>query len=522
MRVNGPIQLFPLVRVALVLIVGIVVGALIAGEVRHGEEHVALVYVYGLFLVSVGLLLLPRLKAFTKSFLIWVSVGLLGTCLFLCQHNKLNPRLSDQPVLYEAVLTSEPEQRGKVVRFDMTVLSGPLSGQRVKASVLRDTVEQRYRHLHIGDGIRAFSVMEPPRTIYQNAHFNYPQWLRAHGFVATTFIYYTDWEKCQVSLAPLSAVDMVRLRATQLRERLLRRYRSSGLADETYALVAAMTLGDKSALKRELKETYAVSGASHVLALSGLHLGIISILLLLLFRQLRLGNMGQAVLVPVVWLYVFVVGLSPSVVRAAIMLTVYAVVSMLGRDKLSLNTLALAALLMLVFSPMTLWDVGFQLSFMAMLSIFLFFRPVYRCVSSEWLDRHRLVRALWTVTVVSFTAQIGTAPLVAYHFGRFSSYFLLANFLVVPCAYAILCGALLFFLTTPFPVVQGACATFIQFFATTQSRGLEWIASLPGASIEGLHPSAVQVVMIYLFIGVLALIGRYVRKMHRLRRQFAR
>lgn len=514
MRVNGPIQLFPLVRVAVVLIVGIAVGAQMA-------TSVAPVFVYGLLLVAVASLLLPGVKPVMHSCMIWLSVGLLGVCLYVCQHDKLNPRLSDRPVLYEAVLMSEPEQRGKVVRFDMTMLSGPLSGCRVKASVLRDTVEQCYRHLHIGDGMRAFSVMEPPRTIYQNSNFNYPQWLRAHGFVATTFIYYTDWEKCRLSLAPLSSVDVVRLRAMQLRERMLRRYRSSGFADETYALVAAMTLGDKSGLKQELKDTYAVSGASHVLALSGLHLGIISMILLLLFRQFRLDGLGQALLVPVVWLYVFMVGMSPSIVRAAIMLTVYAVVSMAGRDRLSLNTLALAALLMLVFNPMTLWDVGFQFSFMAMLSIFLFFRPVYRCVSFEWLGRHRLARALWTVTVVSFTAQIGVAPLVAYYFGRFSTYFLLANFLVVPCAYAILCGALLFFLSMPFPVVQGACAKFIQFFAVAQSRGLEWIASLPGASIEGIRLSAAQVFLIYLFIAVLALLGVYFRKMWHIHRQFA-
>ena len=531
MRVNGPVQRYPLVRVALVLIVGIVVGAQIAGEVRfnpllsspcQGEEHVASVYVYGLLLVAVASLLLPGVKPLMHSCLIWLSVGLLGACLYLGRHDRLHPQLTDRPVFYEAVLMSEPEQRGKVVRFDMMILGGPLSGKQVKASVLRDTVEQRYRHLHIGDGLRAFSVLEPPRTIYQNSNFNYPQWLRAHGFVATTFIYYTDWEQCRLSLAPMPAVDVMRLRALQLRDRLLRRYRSSGFADETYALVAAMTLGDKSGLKQEQKDTYAVSGASHVLALSGLHLGIISILLLLLFRQLRLGDIGQMVLVPVVWAYVFVVGMSPSVVRAAIMLTVYAVVSMLGRDKLSLNTLALAAVLMLVFNPMTLWDVGFQMSFMAMLSILLFFRPVYRCVSFEWLGRHRLIRALWTVTVVSFTAQIGTAPLVAYYFGRFSTYFLLANFLVVPCAYAILCAALLFFLTMPFPAVQGVCAKTIQVFATLQSRGLEWIASLPGASIEGLHPSAVQVALVYLLIAVLALLATYLHKMHRLHRQFSK
>ena len=110
-----------------------------------------------------------------------------------------------------------------------------------------------------------------------------------------------------------------------------------------YAVVAAMTLGDKSQLTKELRDTYAISGASHILALSGLHLGIIYTLLSLLLSRRRWQVLSQVVIIVCIWLFVFLVGLSASVVRSAVMVSIYALLSLGHRDKLSVNTLAFAA-----------------------------------------------------------------------------------------------------------------------------------------------------------------------------------
>ena len=127
------------------------------------------------------------------------------------------------------------------------------------------------------------------------------------------------------------------------------------------------------------------------------------------------------------------------------MITVYSVVRLLNRDRSSLNTLALTAIILLVLHPQNLWDVGFQLSFMAVLSIILFAPTLYGLFSYEQLQHHWLLRWAWTLITVSVAAQLGTAPLVAYYFGRFSCYFLLSNFIVIPCATIILYTAVLLF-----------------------------------------------------------------------------
>ena len=287
------------------------------------------------------------------------------------------------------------------------------------------------------------------------------------------------------------------------RAKLLDRLSESGVDGSVYAVVAAMTLGDKSQLTKELRDTYAVSGASHILALSGLHLGIIYTLLSLLLSRRRWQVISQVVIIVCIWLFVFLVGMSASVVRSAVMITVYALLSLGHRDKMSVNTLAFAAIVMLLFNPKSLFDVGFQLSFMAVLAILLFY-PLFESVwSQQFLLGHRLFRWLWTTLAVSCAAQIGVAPLIAYYFGRFSCYFLLTNLVVVPAATLILYLSLLVLLIP-------SLAYLLIYIVDALNQLLLWITMLPGASIEGLHPTLLQVWMTYVIIG--AVYGLLIRR----------
>lgn len=274
------------------------------------------------------------------------------------------------------------------------------------------------------------------------------------------------------------------------RSLLLERLETAGLSDDRYAVVAAMALGDRSALTKELKETYSKTGASHVLALSGLHLGIIYALLSMLVVGRRWQMITQVATVLSIWAFVFLTGMSASVVRSAIMLTVYALLALGHRQKMSVNTLAFTAIVMLLVTPKALFDVGFQMSFMAVFSILLFVPLFYRPFSAEYLMTHRAVSWLWGIVAVSVAAQIGVAPLIAYYFGRFSCYFLLTNFIVIPAATLILYLALG---TLLIPSLGVVLASMVGLLNTT----LLYIATIPGATIEGLHPSVGLTVAIY-------------------------
>ena len=279
----------------------------------------------------------------------------------------------------------------------------------------------------------------------------------------------------------------------QQRSKLLERFSESGMDADAYAVVAAMSLGDKSELTHDLKETYSVSGASHVLALSGLHLGLIYMLLSLFLPRRRWPALSQLFMILVVWMFVFLVGMSVSVVRSAVMFTVYGLLSIGNREKMSVNALAFTAIVMLVWNPSWLFDVGFQMSFMAVLAILLFV-PLFEDVfPAAYLMEHRWLKWTWGMVAVSCSAQLGVAPLIAYYFGRFSTYFLLTNFVVVPATFLIISLSLVVLL---FP----SLAYLLLYIVKSLNSILSGIATLPGACIDGLRPTILQVAMCYVVI----------------------
>ena len=308
-------------------------------------------------------------------------------------------------------------------------------------------------------------------------------------------------QRAQQDTSSISRLDRSKTYFLEKRNELLERLSDHGVDGSVYAVVAAMTLGDKSQLTNELRKTYAITGASHILALSGLHLGLIYTLLSLLLSRRRWWIVSQVVIIVCIWLYVFLVGMTVSVVRSAVMITVYALLSLGHRDKMSVNTLAFAAIVMLLFNPLSLFDVGFQLSFLAVLAILLFYSLFEGVWPQPFLMDHRVFKWLWTMLSVSCAAQIGVAPLIVYYFGRFSCFFLLTNLLVVPAATLILYLSLVVLLIP-------SLAYLLIYMVDTLNHLLTWVATLPGVSIEGLHPTLLQVSMVYVIIMAVYLLLR--------------
>lgn len=509
MKPNGRIQQFPLLRVALMLVAGIVAGDALYGAVG---QSVWMLSAVALLLLSFTLWHRP----ITQSCVIMAVIVLAGAWRVTARLGDVCMTLPDKPVCYEAVVASRPVAHGKVVRCDLLVSNGALVRRKIKASILCNERDGRARRLSVGDGMRIVSELREPENYHKDSNFDYRRWMSVHGFVATAFLLPSSWQSLPVSLDSLSRTDRISLRAMRMRESLLSRIHSlRGMSAEERAVVAAMTLGDKSGLTGELKETYSVTGASHVLALSGLHLGIIYFILTLLFSRRRVHAMGQAAVVVTIWGYVFMVGLPASAVRAATMFSLCSLVSMLNRDRMSLNTISFAAVVMLAANPLYLWDVGFQMSFMAVIGILVFYNPFYRCLSDRRVWGVRMFRRLWALTSVSVAAQLGVAPLIAYYFGRFSCYFILTNIIAVPLTTLIIYFTFILFALTPLPVLQGWAGEVLLRLVSWLNGGLELVASLPGASIDGIRMSVPRVALVYVIIACTYCLGIYAARLHR-------
>ncbi len=463
--------------------------------------HVGMWVWLGALFGSLFVAVVCRRWPMAQSLCVLLATLFAGCVLVTHAELRLQVAYVDRPVGYEGVVFSEPEERGKVVQFDMMMAEGPYQGKKVRAALLRDTVQHRYRNLHLGDGIMAQSVIERARR-FLGSTFDYPFYLHVRDFVGTTFIYYNAWQKKSVSTGGIPVGSRLRLRMLLLRQRLLQHTAHLGLSDEAASLLTAMTLGNKQQLSTATRDVYQATGVSHVLALSGLHLGIIYMLLVHLLPRRRHALLREVVLLAAIWAYVLLVGMSPSVVRAATMVSVYAFTRLLNRRGQPLNALALAATVLMVANPLCIYDVGFQLSFTAVLFILFFFKPLYGVLPERWLQRWRVLRWLWSMVVMSIVAQVGTAPLVMHYFGTFAVYFLPANLIVVPLAILLIYGMLLLLLLTPFPGVQQGVASILSALVAWQHNILSAIASWHGATITDIQLSTMQTWLVYVMMAV--------------------
>lgn len=476
-KLRHPFRAAPLLLPSVALAAGVLAG-----------QYVAVTTCWLLFFVLMAVFLCLHKWPNSQSLALLLcvaSVGALRSSMVRSEHDAVT--WPDGEVCCEVVVTSEVVEKPKTVAADV-IIAG--NGRKVKCYLAKDTASLR---LAVGDRLRISSLLERNRE-WRKGTFDYRLYQEVHGFAGQTFVRRGNWQLLSRSWDGLTLWQQLRLHFLCYRHLLLQRYRSMGFSGEAYAVVAAMTLGDKSAMTSELKDVYAISGASHVLALSGLHLGIVYVLLSLLVPGRRWRFATQLLAVFGIWAFALLVGLPSSVVRSAVMITTYALLSIAHRGRPSLNALALAALIILLVNPYSLFDVGFQLSFAAMLAILLLLPLMESYVSSEWLLSHPVWRWLWGLASVSVAAQAGTAPLVAYYFGRFSTWFLLTNLVVIPATTLILYMALAALLVPALGVV-------LLHVVSSLNAVLSMMATrLPCASIEGLQPTVVQTVAVCVII----------------------
>lgn len=304
----------------------------------------------------------------------------------------------------------------------------------------------------------------------------------------------------------LSSFERTILKAQDFRQQAEQQLHTLHIGEQDFAVIAAMAMGDKSALSQETKEVYSISGTSHILAVSGLHIGIIFQLIILLLGGKRRSKLTIILSTTIVWAYVIFIGFPASAVRAATMLSIYSMVLLSLRPDPTLNTLALAYIIMVLVNPFNIFDIGFQMSFLAVGSILLFY-PLFFCLLSS---HSNIIRAIWGLFCVSLAAQIGTLPLIVFYFGRISCYSLITSFIAIPAATLILYLCVLLFILSPLTyisflaspteglmqLVMNVLTSITQFINTA----FQLTSMLPGASIEHVHLSLLQLAILYVAI----------------------
>lgn len=342
MQVNGFLQRFPLLRIALYLAIGIIVGEACYPTLGTGFWAIC---------ASIGLVaaLLFKPPKWQNCCILFVTLTL-GAALISRSNQKADRPLPHGISHFEGIITSTPTLKGKTWRCDLmlTRLNGQAlhEAMKVKTTILNDP--NRPMQLQVCNGIIATSVLNKPQNHWKNASFDYALWLRRHGYQAETFIPYNQFHTAKFPIT-LSRWQRITLHIRQFRDHILRHFTTStDIEQQDKAILQAMVLGHREAISKATREAYSRSGASHILALSGLHIGIIFSIFLLVFRRNALGILLSII---AAWAFALFVGLPSSAIRSAVMLTIYALSTLSNEENQGLNSLALAALVVLCLNP---------------------------------------------------------------------------------------------------------------------------------------------------------------------------
>lgn len=332
--------------------------------------------------------------------------------------------------------------------------------------------------------------------------FDFAAFMRTKNIYYQSFIQNGDWQIVKKEQGSAFFTYLYKTRSRLLR--ILKTY----LPDEdNYGVTASLTLGYRAALGDQISEAYANAGAIHVLAVSGLHVGLIFWLLNLFLNRLPQYNIAQILLKIVlalsgIWLFAFLTGGSPSVMRASIMFSVIVVGKYTFRSGKIYNSLAAAAFISLLWNPYFLFTVGFQLSYLAVLGI-VYFQPK---IVKIWYADNIIVDYLWQLLCVSLAAQLAVIPISLYYFHQLPVYFWLSSLLAVPAAFAIMVLTILLFISAPIStVIASLFAWILNAILTILNVSVVAINQFPFSTIEAIWLYPIEVLFLYVALVFFAL-----------------
>lgn len=344
---------------------------------------------------------------------------------------------------------------------------------RLRVRVLIPSIEDEFSQ---GDGITFKATIEqfPPLHPYEN---DYRANLRLRGINFSAFIP-TD------SILTHTEASSPRWHYTRLRPILAHALATSRLDDTTYEFLLATILGDTSGLDQEIRAAFSSSGVAHILALSGLHVGILSGLLLFLLAPLNIAglrNLRIFITLIILWGYAVLTGLSPSVTRAVIMATTLGIGYMIGRMNFAMNAIMLAAIVILLISPEQLFMPGFQMSFAAAITI------VMTMAAIDFNRRNRPRFLLLSSITVTLAASLSAGAIAAFHFHSFPLLCPLANIPAILLLPWLLGGGIAIIVLQLIGLPSGWLCDAVDALLRLLLRIIDIIGSLPGATLTGLH-----------------------------------
>ncbi|MBL0046529.1 MAG: ComEC family competence protein [Bacteroidetes bacterium] len=398
-----------------------------------------------------------------------------------------------------AQINEAPVDKGKSIRAEVKLIGMKQEDKwktcfgKAMISLARDSMSTQ---LHYGDLLllhTSFNAIPAPQN---PSEFNYRRYLQFHNIHFQAYCKASAWINLKQNRG-----NVILKKCLALRDYLLKVFRENGISGQEYAVGAALILGYEDKLDAEIMNAYAASGALHVLSVSGLHIAIVLVILnslLFFLDRFKRGSLLKAlILLFLLWVYAALTGLSPSVLRSAAMFSLIIIGKSLDRHTNIYNTLATSMLALLIWNPFLLMEVGFQLSYLAVLGIVSF----QAAIQGLWEPRNKLLQHIWTLTGVSIAAQLSTFPLGLFYFHQFPNYFLLSNLIVIPVSTAVLYLGVAVCLLAKLKLATVFLCKLLSGSLWFLNAAVLFFEQLPHSVIQGISLTVLESSLLYMLMG---------------------
>jgi competence protein ComEC len=428
-----------------------------------------------------------------------VLLSLLIVLVFAVYTNQREPEIHELPESwYQAEVLSFPQHKAKSLCMTLNLLHqlDTISSSMSKVKMISYFKQDDDLVLLLKPGDKILLKIKPEvlRNQGNPYEFDYASYLRSRE------IYYTGFIEGENHVTIRKYEAGVRFLPEYMQKFIMDRILLCSKNEDSVAVLLAICLGSKDFLDRDLKTAYTNAGGIHVMAVSGLHVGLIWLFLGYLFSFMGKGRRGEFLRaflsIFILWLYALMTGLSPSVTRSALMFSLINIGKVLNRQSSIYNSLMIAAFFQLSFKPDSLFDPGFQFSYMAVFSI-VYFHPLIRGLFPE---KNLIFNKLLDLSAVSISAQILTFPLAIFYFNQFPLFFLLTNFILIPLVTILMTVFIISCFFLGFPLFYKFLVSLMIEVTDLMNSCMLYIDSVPGGVIEDIYINDLQIKLLLLAI----------------------
>ncbi len=489
---------FPLVRITFWFVLGIMVGFYSKLKAVFGFEMLAItviVFLYFYFTSNkkFNQNLLFGISLYLMFFLLGITTVIVNNDILKANHYVNSKSNFEGNHLIEIIVREQLRTSKNNIKYIAIVkkINGKIATGKVLLNFKKDSTTKSFiigHQLQIQDQlIRNFKPNNPNQ-------FDYGNYLETKGIYAQIFT-----QASRVKISNQIKKDIWYYTA-YFRNIIIQNLVKAGFKKDNLTVIIALILGQQQDISPEIIKDYQYAGAVHILSVSGLHVGFIMILITFLLQPLPQNKTGNflrlIIIITFLWLFAVVAGLAPSVVRSASMFSFIAAGKFLNKNADMYYVIVISIFLILLFEPMFLFDIGFQLSYIAVFFI-LWLQPLLK---SLWDPKYKVTIFFWDILTVSFAAQIGAMPLSIYYFHQFPSLFFVTNLVLIPSLSVIMILGLLLMILAFFDYIPLFFSRIVENGIMLMNYFIKWIASFESFIIKDIPLSFMMQLSLYFLI----------------------